>query len=163
MEEGLKKEMKYIEFGAIFHLLKNGTPMIDFESLKESFEFLKFVNAPKKHWIDSSEWGMARAMHNVVLKQMKMVLQQNKFISISCDEITTLDNQSWILMHAYVVEKWRRQPILLNLERVVEGSTSNSFITMIICSLIDLGGLLVVDVVYKVVCFGADGVQIFKV
>ncbi len=56
--------------------------MIDFESLKKLFEFLKLANAPKKHWTDSSEWGMARAMHNVVLKQMKMVLQQSKFISI---------------------------------------------------------------------------------
>jgi hypothetical protein len=27
---------------------ENGRPMIDFESLKELFEFLKFVNAPKK-------------------------------------------------------------------------------------------------------------------
>ncbi len=66
--------LKYNQFLAIFHLLKNGRPMIDSESLKELFEFLKFVNAPKKHWTDSSEWGMARAMHNVVLKQMKMVL-----------------------------------------------------------------------------------------
>jgi hypothetical protein len=56
---------------------------------------------------------MARAMHNVVLKQMKMVLWQNKFISISCDEVTILDNQSWISVHAYVVENWRKQPILL--------------------------------------------------
>jgi hypothetical protein len=48
-------------------LLKNGRPMIDFESLKELFEFLKFANAPKKHWTNSSGWGMARAMHNMVL------------------------------------------------------------------------------------------------
>jgi len=61
---------------AIFHLLKNGIPMNNFESLKDLFEFLKFANALKKHWIDSSGWGMAKAMHNMVLKQMKMVLQQ---------------------------------------------------------------------------------------
>jgi hypothetical protein len=103
---------------AISNLLKNGKPMIDFESLKELFEFLKFVNAPQKHWIDSSEWGMARALHSVVLKQMKMVLQQKFFISINCDEITTLDNQSWISMHVYLVENWRRQPILLNFEKL---------------------------------------------
>jgi hypothetical protein len=53
---------------AIFHLLKNGKPIIDFESLKELFQFLKFVDAPKKHSIDSNEWVMARTMHNVVLK-----------------------------------------------------------------------------------------------
>jgi hypothetical protein len=68
--------------------------MTNFESLKELFKFLKLSNAPKKHWKNSSGWGMVRAMHNVILKQMKVVLQQSKFISINCDEVTTLDNQS---------------------------------------------------------------------
>jgi hypothetical protein len=51
----------------IFHLLKNGRPITDFESLKELIEFFNFVNAPKKHWTNSSGWGMAKAMHNMVL------------------------------------------------------------------------------------------------
>jgi hypothetical protein len=59
---------------------------------------------------------MVRAMQNVVLKQMKVFLQQTKFISISYNEVTTLDNQSWIFVHAYVVENWRRRLVLLNLE-----------------------------------------------
>ncbi len=54
-------------------------------------------------------------------------------------------------MHAYVVENWRRQLVLLNFEKVVDGGTSNNIIVVIICSFIDLGGLLVVDVVNKVV------------
>jgi hypothetical protein len=54
---------------AIFHLLKNGRPLIDFESLKELFEFLKFSLMPPKNWINSSGWGMARAIHNVILKK----------------------------------------------------------------------------------------------
>ncbi len=66
--------------------------MIDFESLKEFFEFLKISNASKKHLKNSNGWGMARAMHNVVSRQMKMVLQQNIIISISCDKITIIDN-----------------------------------------------------------------------
>jgi hypothetical protein len=52
----------YIQFVAIFQLLKNGKPMTNFESLKNLFEFLNFANAPKKHWIYSSGWGMAKAM-----------------------------------------------------------------------------------------------------
>jgi hypothetical protein len=51
---------------------------------------------------------MVRAMHNVVLKQMKLVLQQSIFISINYDEVTTLDNQCYISVHAYVVENWKR-------------------------------------------------------
>ncbi len=65
-------------------------------------------------------------------------------------------------MHAYVVENWRRQPILLNLERVVDEGTSNNLIATIVHSFTNLGGLLVVDVVNKVVCFGVDNVTIFQ-
>jgi hypothetical protein len=66
--------------------------MTNFKSLKELFKFSKLSNAPKKHWKNSNGLGMVKAMHNVVLKQMKMTLQQNKFISINCDEITILNN-----------------------------------------------------------------------
>jgi hypothetical protein len=50
----------------------------------------------------------------------------------------------------------------LDLERVVDKATFNNQTIVIVCSLIYLGGLLVVDVVNKVVCFGADSVTIFQ-
>ncbi len=59
----VEKEKKYIQFVAIWHLLKQGRPMIDFERLK----FLKVENCLRKHWFDSTNWTMAKAMHNVVL------------------------------------------------------------------------------------------------
>jgi len=49
--------------------------MTYFENLKELFEFLKNFNAPKKA-LNKFKWvGMAKTMHNVVLKQMKVILQ----------------------------------------------------------------------------------------
>jgi hypothetical protein len=35
---------------------------------------------------------MVVAMHDVVLKQIVLLVQQAKFISFSCNEVTTLDN-----------------------------------------------------------------------
>jgi hypothetical protein len=35
---------------------------------------------------------MVVAMHDVVLKQIVLLVQQAKFISLSCDEVTTLNN-----------------------------------------------------------------------
>jgi len=35
---------------------------------------------------------MVVAMHDVVLKQIVLLVQQAKFISLSCNEVTTLDN-----------------------------------------------------------------------
>ncbi len=93
---------------------------------------------------------------------MKVVLQQIIFISINYDEVTTMDNQSQISTHAYVVENWKRQLVLLNFERVVNRGTSNNIIIAIVCSLTNLGSLLMVNVVNKVVCFGADDVTIFQ-
>jgi hypothetical protein len=73
-----------------------------------------------------------------------------------------MDNQSWISVHAYVVENWRRQPILLNLERVLDKGTYNNLTATTVHFFTNLGGLLVVDVVNKVVCFGANSVTKFQ-
>jgi hypothetical protein len=48
------------------------------------------------------------------------------------------------------------------LKKIVDGGTFNNLIPIIVHFLIDLSGLLVVDVVNKVVCFGANNVTIFQ-
>lgn len=65
-------------------------------------------------------------------------------------------------MHAYIDENNKKVPILLNLERVVDGTTSNNFIAMIIQSLIVFDGLLKMDIANKVVNFKADSVTVFQ-
>ncbi len=62
-------------------------------------------------------------------------------------------------MHAYIIEDNKRVPILLNLEKVVDGATFNNFIAMIIHSLIAFDGLLNMDIANKVVYFRADSVS----
>jgi hypothetical protein len=34
---------------------------------------------------------------------MKMVVSGAKYMSLSCDEVTTVDNELWISIHAYVL------------------------------------------------------------
>ncbi len=50
----------------------------------------------------------------------------------------------------------------MNFERVVDKSTSNNLTGVIVRSLTNLGGLFMVDVANKVVCFGANNVTIFQ-
>jgi hypothetical protein len=59
---------------------------------------------------------MVEAMHNIVLQAIKECVQKTKFISLNCDEVTTIDNQSWLSMHVYVTNLWKQIPILLNLQ-----------------------------------------------
>ncbi len=51
-----KEKKKFIQFVAIFLLLKQGPTMIDFEAMNLLFEFLKVRHTPKKHWSDSVGW-----------------------------------------------------------------------------------------------------------
>jgi hypothetical protein len=41
-------------------------------------------------------------MYDFVLRFIHLVVQKAQFIFVSCDEVTTIDNQSWILTHLYV-------------------------------------------------------------
>ncbi len=105
---------------------------------------------------------MVVAMNNVILKQTMLLVQQARFIFINYDKVTTLENQSWISIHVYIVENWHRVPILLNLERIVNGGTSNNLIYVIIHSLAIFRGMLKTDIINKVVYFGVNSVTIFQ-
>lgn len=65
--------------------------------------------------------------------------QQARFIFVSCDEVTTIDNQSWIFMSIYMMHNFKRF-ILLNLERLTKGVGDNT-LTLIKNDLVSFGVL----------------------
>jgi hypothetical protein len=50
----------------------------------------------------------------------------------------------------------------LNLERIVDKSTYDNLIIVVIYSLVVFGGMLETNLINKVGCFGVDGVIVFK-
>jgi hypothetical protein len=58
----------------------------------------------KHHWNDSTEWVMAECMHKQVIKRVKEVITSSKYLALSCDEVTTINNQSWISIDSYVIQ-----------------------------------------------------------
>ncbi len=67
--------------------------MIEYESLKDLFTFLKFKNNPNKILsIDFSRWDMAMIFCEIVECKMKEVLSVAKYISICIDEVFAIDN-----------------------------------------------------------------------
>jgi len=56
---------------------------------------------------------------------------------------------------------WKRIPILLTLERVVEGRNTDNLTIVITQALMQQGGLTQEEIVEKLICFGVDGVSIF--
>lgn len=55
-----------------------------------------------KHWFVDSGWEMAEALAHVVSETTKSTLREATFIAVSADEVTTIDHESWLSVHAYV-------------------------------------------------------------
>jgi hypothetical protein len=73
-----------------------------------------------------------------------------------------MDNQSWISIHVYIVNNQHKVPILLNLERIVNGGKFDNLTSVIIHSLVVFGGMSKIDIANIVVYFGADDVTSFQ-
>jgi hypothetical protein len=77
------------------------------------------------------------------------------------DEVTTIDNQSWVSIHCYVVKDWCHLPILISLKQVIEGGNLDNF-TKVIMGVLIRWGVSNGDVATKLMSFGAKGVNVFQ-
>jgi hypothetical protein len=68
--------------------------MLEYEVHKELFNFFNLEEDPKMHWTNSSSWAMVQHMHGTVLEATKSNVGATQFISLTYDEVSTIDNQS---------------------------------------------------------------------
>jgi hypothetical protein len=115
--------------------------MIGYESMKFLMEHLGLPKMPLKHWSDSSRWEIAESINNVISAKTKSVVRSASFIALSCDEVTALDYQSWIPIHAYVIKDWEQVPVLLRLEQCMDGTKADSLTKTMLSALKNDGGL----------------------
>jgi hypothetical protein len=77
MQKKACRKRKYLQFVTMFHLLKHAMPMTNYECMDE--QTFRFLKVEKVHWNDSSSWGMANCMHDVVLAITKRVISKGQF------------------------------------------------------------------------------------
>jgi hypothetical protein len=98
-----ERNQKIVEIKSLFHILFHNHPMLEYEYLYELFKSLNVPNNPSMHWSNITGWAFVEFMHiqfqEVTIKAIQIV----RFIKISCDEVTIIDNGLWICIHAYVV------------------------------------------------------------
>jgi hypothetical protein len=70
-------------------------------------------------------------------------------------------NQSWLPIHYYVMQNWVKIPILIFLKKMIEGSRRDNLIKVIMEALMIGGGLPRDQIAQKLICFGANGVNVF--
>jgi hypothetical protein len=75
-------------------MLAKGRPMTNFESMSKLLYFLDVKNFPKTHWLNTNGWEMASYMHDLVVNKIETLVEATRFISLSCDEVTTFNHQS---------------------------------------------------------------------
>jgi hypothetical protein len=80
-------------------------------------------------------------LFNIAQAKKKELVSTTLYFSITCDEVTTLDNQSWINIHIYTIQDWERVPMLLCLQRVIEGDGADNITKMIFGALTKECGL----------------------
>jgi hypothetical protein len=62
---------------------------------------------------------------------MQEIFASLRYLVFSCDEITTIGNQSWISIHCYLVQYWCCLFVLISLEQIIEGGRFDNLTQMI--------------------------------
>jgi hypothetical protein len=72
------------------------------------------------------------------------------------------DNTQWLFIQLYVVQNWKRIPILLCVEIVNTSTTSDNIYVLMLKCLGDLGGLGLEDLVRKLIKISCDNINVFQ-
>jgi hypothetical protein len=142
-------------------LLSRGRPMTDYTNSFNLFNFLHF-DLPKFHWSDSAGWEIADSLEAVVDGKLKDEVKGSAFFSVSCNEVTTIANESWISIHIHVVQKFARVPILLCCKHILEDCNAENLARIITDSLIREASLNRKEISKKMISFRSDGSSVFQ-
>jgi hypothetical protein len=136
--------------------------MLEYEALKPLFQFLDLLKMLHKQWSDTIGWTVADCLHKEIEIAMKTTNQVVEYLSITCDEVTTIDTQSWINIHTSVVQDWAKVPIFISLEQVTEGASTSNLTKVIIEPTTMKGGLGKDEISTKLMFFGVGMYMLFE-
>ena len=71
-----------------------------------------------------SGWEWAKYLAQVEKDDMKEKIAKARFFSLSLDEVTVIDNTSWICMSIYMVNDHIRHSYLLGINKMRKSSTA---------------------------------------
>lgn len=106
---------------------------------------------------------MANFMYNQVKFEAKEMLSAFQYLALTCNKLIIIDTQSWVSIHAYIVEDGIQSSNLISFECVTEGGNANNLTKVIMNVLQSEGGVFKFNIALKLLSFGIDGVNILKV
>jgi hypothetical protein len=157
----LERSKKQVQFVIILDLLLRGRPMSDYPLAHTLFQFLNY-ELPNKHWAMNTGWEMGRSIKWVIEERIREDISKSSFISVSCDEVKSSSNETWISIHVYLCDKWARKPILLCCKQVDVDCNAENLCQIVVKSLLVDGGMTKAEIGRKLISFGADGASVFQ-
>jgi hypothetical protein len=99
---------------------------------------------------------LLQSIHNVV-----NVVNVVNFLFASANEVTTINNASWISFHIYVVQSWKMILLLVCVEKFEVQRTNNIVLHLMLKALETLVGVNVEVLGAKFISIGAYGSNVF--
>ena len=90
--------------------------------------FLQVSNFPSSHWSVTSGWEWEIYLTQVEGDDLKYKITNARFLALSLDEVTAIDNTSWIYMRIYMFNKHIRHSYLLGIKKMRETSTTEKYL-----------------------------------
>ncbi len=95
--------------------------MEKYEKKKSLYSFLGVPKNLKMHWFDFCSWVMVEFMYAQMINKILGTVFAFNYVALTCDEVSTIDIGSWISIHVYVMQNWVRLPMMISLQKVVDG------------------------------------------
>eukprot|EP01018_Ginkgo_biloba_P012269 Gb_00696 [translate_table: standard] len=129
---------KTVQLSTVFHILSRGRPMTNFPEYMNFLSFLEVSNFPTSHWSISSGWEWERYIAQVEMEDLQEKIRTSRFLALSLDEVTAIDNTSWV------------------------NSSAENLFEVVIKNLKDIGGMSNAMIAQKLVCVGANGASVMQ-
>lgn len=136
--------------------------MTNYPYYMKLLSFLQVSNFPSSHWSVMSGWKWAKYLAQVEKDDMKEKIANARFLSLSLDEVTTIDNTSWICMNIYMVNDHIRHSYLLGINKMRKSSTIENIYEVVLNSLKESGGMDHLMITKKMICVKADGASVMQ-
>ena len=118
-------------------------------------------NFLSSHWSVTSGWEWARYLTQVEKDVLKQEISNARFLALSLDEVTAIDNTSWICMRIYMVNDHIRHSYLLGIKNMRETSTAENIYELVLNTLKE-SGMDHLMIAKKLVCVVADGASVMQ-
>ena len=100
--------------------------MRDFSEYGNLLSFLRVPHYLMSHWSINVGWEMENYLVEVEKQNVQEKIKQSKFISLSLDEVISVDNTAWVYMHVYSVKDHGCQANLLCVHKMRANSTTKN-------------------------------------